>query len=522
MSGPAVALEQVFRVHRSAEGDAVALQGLTLSVAAGEMVCVIGPSGAGKSTLLRVVAGIDTPSAGDVLVLGRELGRLPIRLRARIRRDHIGVLGQNWSSVLSPELPLRDAVALPLMLRRVRAREARMRAMQLLDSAGLRGRESARAHELSGGERQRAAVCVALAHRPALLLADEPTGELDRASAGLVRALIRELAQAEGASVILVSHDGDTATEANRTLRMRDGRIEAELGRDGEFRLIDARGWVRLPSELLGPADIGDRVQIRRAEAGLLVSSGSDGSPRVASPGSAGPSPVPSGAGESESEWTAARVELRAVAREHRDGASTRVVLNRFSCGFEPRQLTVVTGRSGAGKSTLLRLIAGLEVPDGGEILIDGQTLPGADGERLATLRRERIGYLSQDPFPVGFLSARENIILALAWRGVTPAVAAVRAEAALTWVGLAERAGQRVSRLSAGESQRVALARALACARGLLILDEPTSRLDEPAAVRVGELLEVAVRGRGHTVIAATHDEQLIARADAIVTLSG
>ena len=97
-----------------------------------------------------------------------------------------------------------------------------------------------------------------------------------------------------------------------------------------------------------------------------------------------------------------------------------------------------------------------------------------------------------------------------------------MHAEAALTWVGLAERAGQRVNRLSAGESQRVALARALACARGLLILDEPTSRLDEPAAVRVGELLEVAVRRRGHTVIAATHDEQLIARADAIVTLSG
>ena len=254
MSGPAVALEQVFCVHRSAEGDAAALQGLTLSVAAGEMVSR-DRAQRGRQEHAAARGGRDRHTVSRRRARAWSGARAPAgEARARIRRDQIGVLGQNWSSVLSPELPLRDAVALPLMLRRARPREARMRAMQLLDSAGLRGRESARARELSGGERQRAAVCVALAHRPALLLADEPTGELDRASAGLVRALIRELAQAEGASVILVSHDGDTATEADRTLRMRDGRIEAELGRDGESRLIDARGWVRLPSELLGPA----------------------------------------------------------------------------------------------------------------------------------------------------------------------------------------------------------------------------------------------------------------------------
>ena len=247
MSMPAAQLEQVFCVHRNAEGDAAALQGLTLSVGAGEVVAVIGPSGAGKSTLLRVLAGIETPSAGEVRVLGRELGRLPPRRRARIRRDQIGFLGQNWSSVLSPELPLRDAVALPLMLRRSRPREARARASALLAAAGLGEREAACAAELSGGERQRAAVCAALAHRPALLLADEPTGELDRASAVTVQKLIRELAHSDGASVIVVSHDPAAAAEADRTLRMRDGRVEAEIA-DGraEFRLVDARGWVRL------------------------------------------------------------------------------------------------------------------------------------------------------------------------------------------------------------------------------------------------------------------------------------
>jgi putative ABC transport system ATP-binding protein len=198
------------------------------------------------------------------------------------------------------------------------------------------------------------------------------------------------------------------------------------------------------------------------------------------------------------------------------------VVLDRFSTAFARQRVTVVTGRSGAGKSTLLRLVAGLETPDQGEILIDGNGYAGADGELLAALRRDRMGYLLQDPSPVGFLSALENIVLALTVRSIAGADASTRALASLSAVGLAERADQRVSRLPAGEAQRVALARALACARGLLILDEPTSRLDETAAVKVGELLEAAAGQRAHTVICATHDEQLIARADAIVTLTG
>src|ERR1700722_3887163 len=185
-------------------------------------------SWAGASTLLRVAAGLQPPSAGVVRVLGRDIGRLPGRSRSRLRHELMGFLGQHTDTVLSPDLRMRDAVALPLALRGMPRRERRHRVDELLAATALADRADARPAELSGGERQRFALCAALAHRPALLLADEPTGELDDASADAVRALIVELARSSGASVMLVTHDPATAGVADRTLRIRDGRIVSD------------------------------------------------------------------------------------------------------------------------------------------------------------------------------------------------------------------------------------------------------------------------------------------------------
>jgi putative ABC transport system ATP-binding protein len=210
------------------------------------------------------------------------------------------------------------------------------------------------------------------------------------------------------------------------------------------------------------------------------------------------------------------------VARTYGHGLTSRDVLGGLTHDFVPGRMTAITGRSGAGKTTLLKLVAGLDRPSSGQVMLDGHSLGDRNGEQLASLRRERIGYLPQEPVPIGFLSAEENTVLVLRIRGWDADAAAERAARTLTRAGLADRARQRVHRLSAGEAQRLALARALASARGLLIIDEPTSRQDENNARAVAALLAAAAHEEGQTVICATHDPAVIRQADKVVVLDG
>jgi putative ABC transport system ATP-binding protein len=254
---------------------------------------------------------------------------------------------------------------------------------------------------------------------------------------------------------------------------------------------------------------------VRPAPDGLIVTPAvSDSGPAPPAAARARPQPP--------ARWAPAAVGLRSVARTYGHGLIRRDVLGGLTHDFAPGQMTAVTGRSGSGKTTLLRLVGGLDRPSAGQIMLDGHPLGDRDGEQLASLRRQRIGYLSQEPAPIGFLSAEENVVLALRMRGWDADAAAGRAAEALTRAGLADRARQRVHRLSAGEAQRLALARALASARGLLIADEPTSRQDENSARTVAALLTAAAHEDGQTVICATHDAALIRQAGQVVALGG
>ena len=519
MSEAIVELRDVFCVHRTNQGDAAALAGMNLELGRGEVLCVLGPSGAGKSTLLRVAAGIQQPSAGIVRVLGRDIGRMPARSRSRLRHELMGFLRQHTDTALSPDLRMRDAVALPLALRGMPRRERRKRIDELFEAAALTDRADARPAELSGGERQRFALCAAVAHRPALLFADEPTGELDDASAGAIRALIVELVRINGTSVILVTHDPATAELADRTLRIRDGRIIGDR-RCGEEALVIDSGWLRLPLDLLAQAGIGRRARVQPAPEGVIVTrAASDSGPTAPAAAQAPPQPPQP---QPPERWAPVRVELCSVARTYTRGLTRREVLSGLTHDFAPGQMTAITGRSGAGKTTLLKLMAGLDRPSSGQVMLDGQPLGDHTGEQLASLRRLRIGYLSQEPAPVEFLSAEENIMLTLRIRGWDADDAAERTGTALSRAGLADRARQRVHRLSAGEAQRLALARALAGARGLLIVDEPTSRQDETNARVVAALLAAAAHQYGQTVICATHDPTVIGQADHVLALGG
>ncbi len=263
---------------------------------------------------------------------------------------------------------------------------------------------------------------------------------------------------------------------------------------------------MHLGDERLRDAGIGERLRTESTPTGLLLTAaGRDRGRAPATPATNRmPPPAPP-----------VRLAVESVTRV-RGG---RAVLHALTLRFAPGRLTAVVGRSGAGKTTLLELLAGLSVPDAGAIRLDDDVLEGG-AERRAAVRRARIGYLPQEPVPVGFLSATENVALALTARGCERDQADRAARAALKQVGLAERSDQRVERLSAGEAQRVGLARALACANGLLIVDEPTSRLDEETAVAVAGVLAATAEQHGHTVVCATHDATVIRCAHAVVTL--
>jgi putative ABC transport system ATP-binding protein len=215
--------DRLYRFYHAGDDETLALQGVSLAVQAGEVVAVTGPSGSGKSTLLACLAGLDEPDGGMVTLDGERLSRRPEEQRAALRAGKLGMLYQHANLV--GHLSVRDNVELAQRLGDIHARDEWR--SELLARCGIAARAAARPSQLSGGELARAGLAVALANDPPVLLADEPTGELDEVTARRVLALLRDRAGA-GTAVLIVTHDPRVAAAADREIRLRDGRIDEE------------------------------------------------------------------------------------------------------------------------------------------------------------------------------------------------------------------------------------------------------------------------------------------------------
>jgi len=219
---PVVAAERVTKTYPMPGGPVHALRGVTLTVERGTFLAIAGPSGCGKSTLLYLLGGVDRPTSGTVFLLGARTDALGDAALARLRLHHVGLVFQRF--FLLPTLSAEENVAVPMMAAGVAPRECRRRARAVLDRVGLADRGRHRPGQLSGGEMQRVAIARAIAAQPALLLADEPTGELDEATGREIGRLLQDLTR-DGLAVVLVTHNPELAALADRQLRMRDGML---------------------------------------------------------------------------------------------------------------------------------------------------------------------------------------------------------------------------------------------------------------------------------------------------------
>lgn len=275
--------ENLVKIYKVADLEVVALQGLDLQIEQGELTAIIGNSGSGKSTLLNMLGGLDRPSAGSLHVDGKDLLKFTERDLVKYKRETVGFVWQNNARNLIPYLTALENIELPILLQ---GRRKRDRALELLEAVGLSHRRKNKLSQLSGGEQQRVAIAIALANRPKLLLADEPTGSVDTKMANQILDLFRELNRSFGLTVVIVTHDPELAKKVDRVIAIRDGKTSSEMVRRKSYaqELLELeRGELELEAEQethieYAVVDKAGRLQI---PSGFLDSIGAAGTKRV-------------------------------------------------------------------------------------------------------------------------------------------------------------------------------------------------------------------------------------------------
>ena len=272
-AGSLIVCDRLVRIYIAEGIEVQALQGLDRVVDAGELTALVGASGSGKSTLLNILAGLDTPTAGRARVAGHDLLAMSTRERLDYRRESVGFLWQQTSRNLFSHLTAAENVALPMRLA-ARGRKARkQRTAELLDTLGVGYCRDRMPAEMSGGEQQRVSIGVALANEPAVLLADEPTGELDTGTGEEVFAALRTANTDLGVTILVVTHDQQVSDQVRRTIAIRDGRISTEVlrhtqtdaeGQEAdvaqEYAVLDRAGRLQIPRDFIETLDMRDRV----------------------------------------------------------------------------------------------------------------------------------------------------------------------------------------------------------------------------------------------------------------------
>lgn len=280
---PMILADNLVKIYKTAELEVLALQGLDLQVERGELLAIIGNSGSGKSTFLNMLGGLDTPSAGKLFVDGKNLFTMTEKQLVEYKRDTVGFVWQNNARNLLPYLSALENVMTPMQFGVEKNKKEQ--ALKLLDMVGMSHKKTSRLNQLSGGEQQRIAIAIALANQPKLLLADEPTGSVDRKTADYILDVFRHLNRDEGQTIVIVTHDVALSKQVQRVVAIRDGKFSSErilkeqYSLEGattinwqdeetqeEYAIIDRAGRIQIPKDMLTEAGIVDnklRIEVK-------------------------------------------------------------------------------------------------------------------------------------------------------------------------------------------------------------------------------------------------------------------
>ena len=457
-----VNVRRLTHVYRTGTEELVALSELNFQLVEPERVAIVGPSGSGKTTLLNILAGLERPARGSVLVGGRDLATLSDRERDDYRRRHVGYAMQRVELGVWSGLTVFENVLLPMLGVVPAERERRRRAAALLEAVGLGHRVQRTPARLGYGERRRLALAVALANHPRLLLADEVTAGLDDEAGDHLLGDLSVLLRRLGTSAIIVAHGRHLPDHVDRIVPLPYPRPVPPIER------IQRRNPYLRPG---APAPVHREVLVAESLSRRL-------------PSPEGPVDVVRGA----------NLTVRAG------------------------EMVAVLGMSGAGKSTLLGLCAGLDEPDRGTVTLAGKRLTGLRGEAREALLQRTLGWV-MGARPPGTVTPTESVAVAARIGGASLQEADRLARVALAATGLTERAAAPMARLSGGEQARVAVARALVRFPALVIADEPTAQLDILTSTDIIELLREAADS-GIAVLLATHYPVLAEVADRVLVM--
>ena len=467
--------DELVKTYRTASGEVRALKGLSAEVTASSLLAVVGPSGSGKSSLLRLIAGLDRPTSGTLVVEGTSVHDASARTLRRFRRATVGYLFQRPSDNFLPHLTVGEHLRLA---RGLTHRPPRIDQEELLSTLGIEERVDHLPSELSGGEQQRAAIAEVLMGGATIVVADEPTAELDSTSASHVMDTMVELARA-GVTFVVATHD-------RSVMRRADAALELDHG--------IRRSSTSAPAD---PADRSSAAAFRPA-------------PDAAEPDRADRwrPPATTTAPEPELRYI---LDANGLSKAYRRGEEVVHALDDVSLTLRAGELVGLVGRSGSGKTTLLNVIAGWEHADAGTIERSGSesAVPGWD---VLAVVPQKLGLFDE-------LSVRENLEYPARLHGRLEELRG-RVDELMEDLGIAHLAARYPKETSLGEQQRTAVARALVLSPTLVLADEPTGHQDAVSERRVLEAFGRAAAEGGSCLI-ATHNASLAPRLDRVLEMA-